>query len=112
MAWLTDWNYRKSVTLSRASGAVTNYQLKILIGESSGAAGADVHCEGHILASFDDLRFTTDDGQTLLDYWIESITGGAPNRLATVWVEFNSIGTGDTTFYMYYGKTAATPGSN
>lgn len=37
MSWLTGWNYRKSITISRASGAVTNYQMKILVGESSGA---------------------------------------------------------------------------
>ena len=37
--WLQGWTYRKAVTLSRASGAVTNYQMKLLVGESSGAAG-------------------------------------------------------------------------
>ena len=32
MAWLTGWKYRKSITLSRASGAVTNDQMKLLLG--------------------------------------------------------------------------------
>ena len=27
---LAGWAYRKSITLSRASGAVTNYQMKLL----------------------------------------------------------------------------------
>jgi len=103
VAWLTGWTYRKSITLSRASGAVTNYQMKLLVGESAGATGEDVDCNGHVQTDFDDLRFTTSDGQTLLDYWIESITGTTPNQLATVWIEFDSIGTGATTFYMYYG---------
>jgi len=106
-AWLTGWTYRKSVTLSRASGAVNNYQMKLLVGESSGATGEDVDCGGHVLATFNDLRFTTSDGETLLDYWIESISGATPNCLATVWIEFDSIGTGATTFYMYYGKADA-----
>jgi len=107
MAWLTGWTYRKPVTLSRATGAVTDYQMKLLVGESSGATGEDVDCGGLCLSTFNDLRFTASDGTTLLDYWIESVSGATPNQLATVWVEFDSIGTGDTTFYMYYGNAAA-----
>ena len=107
MAFPTDWLYRKSVTLSRASGAVTNYQMKVLVGESSGAAGENVDCGGLCKTDFSDLRFTNAAG-TLLDYWIESVSGATPNQLATVWVEFDSIGTGATTFYMYYGNAAAT----
>lgn len=112
MAWLTGWTYRKSITLARASGVVTNYQMKLLIGESSGATGEDVDCGGHCLSTFNDLRFTTSDGTTLLDYWIESISGTTPNQLATVWIEFDSIGTSDTTFYMYYGNSGASAASN
>lgn len=112
MAWLSGWNYRKSVTLSRASGAVTNYQMKLLVGESSGASGEDVDCGGLCQSDFDDLRFTTSDGETLLDYWIESKSGTTPNQLATVWIEFDSIGTSATTFYMYYGNASASAASN
>lgn len=112
MGWLSGWNYRKSITLSRASGAVTNYQMKLLVGESSGATGEDVDCGGFCLSSFNDLRFTTSDGTTLLDYWIESITGTTPNQLATIWIEFDSIGTSATTFYMYYGNANASAYSN
>jgi hypothetical protein len=104
---LTGWSYRKSVTLSRASGAVTDYQMKLSVGESSGATGEDVDCGGLCASDFDDIRFTKSDGTTLLDYWIESITGSTPNQLATIWIEFDSIGTGATTFYMYYGNAGA-----
>jgi YD repeat-containing protein len=110
--WLQGWTYRKAVTLSRASGAVTNYQMKLLVGESSGAAGENVDCNSHVLSTFNDLRFTTSDGMTPLDYWIESITGTTPNRLATVWIKFDSIGTTATTFYMYYGNSGAGAYSN
>jgi len=112
MAWLSGWTYRKSITLSRASGTVTNYQMKLLVGESSGAVGEDVDCGAKILTSFNDLRFTTSNGTTLLDYWIESLSGTTPNQLATVWIEFDSIGTGATTFYMYYGNAGASAASN
>ena len=107
MAWLSGWSNRKSITLSRASGAVTNYQMKLLVGESSGATGEDVDCGGLCAADFDDLRFTAADGTTLLDYYIESVSGATPNQLATIWVEFDSIGKEATTFYMYYGKSDA-----
>ena len=110
--WLSGWSYRKKVTLSRASGAVTNYQMKLLVGESSGATGENVDCGGKVSADFKDLRFTTSDGSTLLDYWIESVSGTTPNCLATVWIEFDSIGTGNTTFYMYYGNSGASDASN
>ena len=44
MGWLGGWTYRKSITLSRASGAVTAYQMRLLVGQSSGASGEDVDC--------------------------------------------------------------------
>lgn len=106
--WMDGWSYRKWLTVSRASGAVTNYQMKLLVGESSGATGENVDCGGKCLSTFNDLRFTKADGTTLLDYWIESISGTTPNQLATVWIEFDSIGTDATTFYMYYGNANAT----
>ncbi len=112
MAWLTGYTYRKSITLSRASGAVTNYQMKLLVGESVDAVGEDVHCAAHCQTDFDDIRFTTSDGTTLLDYWIESVSGATPNQLATIWIEFDSIGTGATTFYMYYGNAGAAAYTN
>lgn len=111
MAFPTDWLYRKSITLSRASGAVTNYQMKLLVGESAGSGTNDVLATG-CKTDFSDLRFTDADGTTLLDYWIESVSGTTPDQVATVWVEFDSIGTGATTFYMYYGNAGASAVSN
>lgn len=113
MTWYdNNWSYRKSVTLSRASGAVTNYQMRLLLGESSGASGEDVDCGGLCASDFDDIRFTAADGTTLLDYWIESISGVTPNQLATIWIEFDSIGTGATTFYLYFGNASASAASS
>jgi hypothetical protein len=112
MAWLTGWSYRKSIPISRASGAVTDYQMQLLVGESSGATGEAVDCDGKCKSDFSDIRFTTSDGTTDVKYWIESISGTTPNQLATIWIKFPSIGTGDTTFYMYYGKADATAVSN
>jgi len=107
MGWLTGWKYRKKITLSRASGTVSNYQMRILVGESAGATGEDVDCAAKCKTDFTDLRFTTSDGTTLLNYFIENISGTTPNQLAAIWIKFDSIGTTDTTFYMYYGNTSA-----
>lgn len=112
MGVLDGWKYRIGGSVSRAAGAVTDYQVPILVGESAGALGADVHCHGLCKTDFADLRFTNADGVTLLDYWIESVSGETPNQLATVWIEFDSIGTDATTFYMYYGNVAADAASN
>lgn len=104
MGWLTDYSYRKSLSLSRASGAVTYYQIKITVHRSSGSdSGADVYVGSNCLSNYNDIRFTTSDETTLLDYWIES----SDSSSAIIWVEFDSIGTGATTFYMYYGYASA-----
>jgi hypothetical protein len=105
--WLSGWSYRKQVTVTNASA---DYQTEILVGESSGASGYDVHCNGHVKSDFSDLRFTGSDGVTLLSYWIESITGTSPNQLATVWVKNDAIPS--TTCYMYYGNSQATSASS
>lgn len=107
MAWLAGWTYRKAITVTNANA---DYQTKVLVGESSGATGEEVDCGGKCLSTFGDLRFTAADGETLLDYWIESITGTTPNQLATIWVQNNA--TPDTTLYMYYGKAGATSVAN
>ena len=108
MSWLSGYNYRKAITLSRASGAVTDYQMKLIVRENAGA-GADVDCGGKIQSGFHDLAFTDADGTTPLKYWIESITGISPNQLATIWIKFDSIDIGGvghiSTFYMYYGSS-------
>lgn len=109
--WLSGWDHRRAVTLSRPSGAVTNYQMKVLVGESDGSVGEDVNCQGHSQPDFYDIRFTN-SVDTILDHWIESVSGTTPNQVATFWVEFDSIGTSDTTFYMYYGKPGSESASN
>jgi hypothetical protein len=54
---------------------------------------------------FDDVRFTKSDGTSLLDYWVETLDSGIHEK---IWIEFDSIGTGATTFELYYSNAAAT----
>ena len=55
-----------------------------------------------------DLRFTRADEVTELPYWIES----SDANTAKVWGKYNSIGTTDTYFCVYYGKSGDTTTSN
>jgi hypothetical protein len=68
---------------------------------------ATAYLDGHAETSLLDIRFTTSDGTTTLDYFRQGITGATPNQFATLWLEFDSIGTAATTFYLYYGNAAA-----
>ena len=108
---LTDWSYRKKITITGQTGASTNYQIKLLIGETSGATGEDFDVDNKSV-SFPsaknisgDLRFTTSNGETLLDFWVESVTGTTPNRLATIWVEVSADLGSNQDIYCYYGGT-------
>lgn len=114
MVWLPSYAYRKKGSaVATAAGAQTNYQKQLLVGESSGAVGEAVDCEEHCQDFPKDIRFTGADGLTKHDYWVESLTGNTPNRLATIWVEIASIPAfGDVDLYMYYGKTSDSGESN
>jgi len=111
MAWLSGWQYRKSHVINSASGAGTNYQIKIKVHYGSGSdSGEDVYLNGHCKTDFGDIRFTKDDGTTLLDYWMEEKTD---SDYAIFWVEIaDDLSSSNVTIYIYYGKSDATTTSN
>ena len=118
MGWLSGWTYRKKITITGATGAGTNYQVLLKVGESSGASGYNFHLEGKS-ASFPsgknsggDLRFTSSDGSTLLDFWVETVTGSSPNRVAYVWVEIADDLGSNRDIYCYFGNSGASNASN
>ncbi len=106
-SWLTDFSYRKSISITGSTyGTLSNYQLKITVYSGSGTdSGLNVYLNGKALANYNDLRFTQSDGETLLDYYIETFDATS----ATVWVKFSGISASPatTTFYMYYGNSEA-----
>jgi len=110
-SWLTGWAYRKSHVINNATGAGTNYQVKIYVWNSTGTSSGDnVSLGNNVLsASFGDIRFTDDDGSTLLDCWLESVN----STTAIFWVEVaDSLESAAQTIYVYYGKADATTTSN
>jgi hypothetical protein len=111
MGWLSGWSYRKSHVVNAASGAGTNYQVRIIAHYGSGTdSGADVYLNSHCRTDFGDIRFTDDDGETLLDYWMEEKVDG---DYAIFWVEVKEdLSTNSATVYIYYGKSDASTTSN
>ncbi|MFA6392426.1 MAG: DUF2341 domain-containing protein, partial [Patescibacteria group bacterium] len=103
--------YRKSIALTGAGDASTNYQIMVKVGYSSAATGVNLTCSGNCQADFDDIRFYDNDGVTELDYFRETYTLGDK---ATFWVEVkDSLSSGQNpTIYMYYGDSDASTASS
>lgn len=65
-----------------------------------------VHFGGNCRDDFGDVRFTDNDGDTLLDCWMES---KVDSNYAIFWVEVaDSLETDPQTIYVYYDKASAT----
>jgi hypothetical protein len=99
------WLYREPITINNTGTAQTNYQIQLNLNLSS------LISSSHMLANGNDIRFTSSDGQTLLNYWIESIS--TPSA-ALIWVKLPSIPVGSpaVTIYMYYGNSGAAAASS
>ena len=109
--WLLGWMYRKNHTIHHISGAGTNYQIRTVVHYGSGTDNDDdVYCSNHCKNDFGDIRFTSADGISLLDYWIED---KIDSDHAVFWVEISQdLSTEDRTIYIYYGRSDAITTSN
>jgi len=109
--WLSGWNYRKSHVIQNASGAGTNYQIRITVHYGAGTDGGEhVYLNGRCRTDFGDVRFTDDDGITLLNYWMQEYTSG---DRAIFWVKIaDNLDYSSATIYVYYGNPSATSTSN
>jgi len=97
----SDWGFRNPITIDNTgnSNALTNYQVSVTVTYDS-----DMQID------FDDIRFTDNDGKTLVDYWLESKTD---STTAKFWVEVPSIAaSGTKTIFVYYGNPTADSISN
>jgi len=119
--WLTGWFYRKQHTIiGSTDGLQTNYQVGIKVYYGTGTDGTEVvtgltfgkiYTDSKCETDFGDIRFTADDGDTEIDYWIES---QIDSNYAIIWVEIPNILASPNTLniYIYYGKSGATTTSN
>lgn len=96
----SSWTKRKRVTVTNADAtSYTNAVVEI-----------PVTWDGDMQIDFDDLRFTTGDGTTLINHFRETYTA---NTQAVVWVEVPTLATStDTEIYMYYGNSGVGDGSS
>ena len=70
ISWLTGWTYRKKQTITGTiAGVQTNYQMKMTVHKGTGTDTAtDVYLGTNVRDDFGDVRWTKDDGTTLMDY--------------------------------------------
>ncbi|TET08198.1 MAG: DUF2341 domain-containing protein, partial [Candidatus Thorarchaeota archaeon] len=113
-SWLDPWEFRQRHTIQSSLGSdpIPDYQIHITVHFGSGSSGASEHVylNGYCEPDFSDIRFTDDDGITLLDHWRESSVSG---DYATYWVEVkDDLGGGDQEVYIYYGNDQAATASD
>lgn len=101
----SNWLYRKYHNITGSSGAGTDYQIKLIGNYSTGTDSAETfYLAGNCSTDFSDIRFTDDDGETLLDYWIEEHSDA---DYAVFWVKVADDLDSNQTIYVYYGNAAA-----
>ncbi len=108
--WLYGWQYRKGHALNGAAGAGTGYQVPITIYFGTGTdSGGKVYVNGKSAVDFSDIRFTDNDGTTVLNYWLEAKTD---SNSARFWVKVNDDLGSNQTIYVYYGGRPEPSASN
>ena len=107
MGWYdSGWSYRKEVTIDNTSNSnnLTDYQVKVTL-NSTNFDFSKAKSDGA------DIRFTDDDGTTLLNHWIEK--WDASGEEAILWVKVPSIpASSNKTIYLYYGNSNASSTSS
>jgi len=97
----SSWTYRREITIdnTKVDDDLVNFPVAVIFSSSTATFA-------NFKASGEDVRFTSSDGQTLIDYererWASSTDGVA------LWVEVPTISSStDTIFYMYYGNATS-----
>jgi uncharacterized repeat protein (TIGR01451 family) len=90
-----DWAYRRPVTISNPCGQEkTDFQVQVALDSSFDFAKAE--------PDGSDVRFTDEDGQTKIPFWIEEWDQAA--QTARIWVKMPILPTAGRTIYLYYGN--------
>jgi hypothetical protein len=89
-------------------------QVRILNNDAQSYASTAVKVaityDASMQSDFDDLRFTSSDGQTLIPFWVEKYTASTN---ANIWVLLPNLATSSyATVFMYYGSSTASSTSN
>ncbi len=102
---LVGWTYRRKITLTNPSASsLTDYPVALTLNTQT------LISQGKLQAGCEDLRFTDDDGQSLLSYWLESGCGGSSTSL---WVKVSTLpASANKEIYLYYGQAEAPSGKS
>jgi hypothetical protein len=83
-----------------------DYQVRLRLTRSSGTdVAGQIFVDTACLATFADIRFTSEDGTTLIPHWIEGVSGND----CYVWIKLPYL---PCRVYLYYGNAAAPSTSN
>ena len=99
-------------------GVYTHADLRVYATNSNDeflGARDTVQLDENCQDDFDDVRFTTSDGSTELDFWQpDSAPEYVSGKHSTCYIEFDSIPASpdSATFYIYYDNSGASSGSN
>jgi len=95
--WLSGWLYRKPIHITNTlTSPLNEYQVKVELNNTN-FDFAKANPDGS------DIRFTLDDGVTLIPYWVEK--WDSVNQEAIVWVKVPELpANSNVTIYMYYGN--------
>ena len=104
--WLTGWSYRRAITINNTGTAISE-DFQVIIDDFDTATlvtASKMRSDGY------DIRFTRSNGSTVMPYWVES---GMNTSTTDIWVKITAdsgvrIPNGDSTIYMYYGKSDET----
>ncbi|MFA6769400.1 MAG: DUF2341 domain-containing protein, partial [Parabacteroides sp.] len=108
ITYLSGYTKRKSITIdyTKVSTTLSNFPVLVKITD-------DANIGASSLPTGYDIRFTTSDGTTLLNYERESFSIVDNVCNAIIWVNVPSVSnTENTVLYIYYGKSDATDGEN
>jgi len=106
MAWLSGYNTRRKITIdhTKIDSDLTDFPVLVKL-TSSNFDFSKANSDGY------DIRFTEDDGTTLLKY--ERERHDSANQIAEYWVKIPSVSSSaDTEFYIYYRTTDTADGAD
>jgi uncharacterized protein YjdB len=100
---MSGWLYKMPVTVNNPGATIlTNYQVSITVNTQALITAGKMNAAGN------DIRFS-DGVCTNLPYWIES---GINTASTVIWINDNTIPTGNSTIFMYYSNPAAPAASD
>lgn len=106
--WLNPWKYRKVATICGGTNTAAPGYIQITVHKANGtSSAADVFLNGQCKNDFSDIRFTKQDGTSLLPYTLVSSVNG-DNAIFLVKIDYIPASPLDTSIYIYYQNGSAT----